>query len=114
LGHEERYMLHEEGTAYPVDHTLEQSRPFRSPRLWLSRARRLQFRDCFERTLRGAALLTDAVREHPSFELLHEPMLATACFRHVPRACPKTDSTFTRSAWPARCSATGGSSSRPP
>jgi len=86
FGHEERYMLHDEDTANPVDETLEYSRPFRSLRLWL--ALRVhgaaQFRLWIERTLHTAALLTDAVRARPAFELLHEPMLSTVCFRHVP------------------------------
>jgi aromatic-L-amino-acid decarboxylase len=28
------------------------------------------------------------VRAHPAFELLHEPMLSTVCFRHVPTGLP--------------------------
>ena len=90
FGHEERYMLHEEDVANPVDHTLEYSRPFRSLRLWL--AMRVhgaaQFRAWIEDTLRNAALLAGAVRDAPAFELLHEPMLSTVCFRHVPTAMP--------------------------
>ncbi|UGS36702.1 pyridoxal phosphate-dependent decarboxylase family protein [Capillimicrobium parvum] len=90
FGHEERYMLHEADVANPVDLTLEYTRPFRSLRLWL--ALRVhgaaQFRTWIERTLHNAALLADAVREHPRFELLHEPMLSTVCFRHVPAAMP--------------------------
>ncbi|GAA4605527.1 pyridoxal-dependent decarboxylase [Actinoallomurus liliacearum] len=86
FGHEERYMLHAEDTGNPVDHTFEYSRPFRSLRLWL--AMRVhgadQFRTWIEGTLANAALLADEVRAHASFELLHEPMLSTACFRHVP------------------------------
>jgi aromatic-L-amino-acid decarboxylase len=91
FGHEERYMLHEEDTANPVDRTLEYSRPFRSLRLWLSLRVHgaAQFRDWIERTLSNAALLAEAVREHPSFELLHEPMLSTVCFRHVPAGLPE-------------------------
>ena len=86
FGHEERYMLHDEDAANPVDSTFEYSRPFRSLRLWLSLrvygAR--QFRTWIDGTLQNAALLTEAVRARPSFELLHEPMLSTVCFRHVP------------------------------
>jgi len=87
FGHQERYMLHEEDTANPVDHTLEYSRPFRSLRLWLSLRMHgaSQFRAWIEHTLHNAALLADLVRTHPSFELLHEPMLSTVCFRHIPR-----------------------------
>jgi aromatic-L-amino-acid decarboxylase len=91
FGHEERYMLHEEDTANPVDQTLEYSRPFRSLRLWLSLRVHgaAQFRAWIERTLDNAALLAAAVRERPSFELLHEPMLSTVCFRHLPAGMPE-------------------------
>jgi aromatic-L-amino-acid decarboxylase len=90
FGHEERYMLHEEDTGNPVDSTLEYSRPFRSLRLWLSMRVHgaAQFRAWIEDSLRNAAVLTDAVRAHPGFELLHEPMLSTVCFRHVPSGLP--------------------------
>jgi aromatic-L-amino-acid decarboxylase len=90
FGHEERYMLHEEDTGNPVDSTFEYSRPFRSLRLWLSM--RVygadRFRTWIEGTLHHAGRLTDAVRAHPEFELLHEPMLSTVCFRHVPPGLP--------------------------
>ena len=116
FGHEERYMLHEEDAGNPVDQTFEYSRPFRSLRLWL--ALRVhgaaQFRAWIERTLHNAALLAEAVRADAAFELLHEPMLSTVCFRHVPAGMPRTRSTRTTSDWRGRCSATGGSSSRPP
>jgi aromatic-L-amino-acid decarboxylase len=86
FGHEERYMLHDEDTANPVDRTFEYSRPFRSLRLWM--ALRVhgaaQFRRWIEGTLANAALLADGVRAHSEFELLHEPMLSTVCFRHRP------------------------------
>lgn len=87
FGHQERYMLHDdEGTDNAVDCTFEYSRPFRSLRFWL--AMRVhgagQFRAWVESTLHNAALLTKAVEDHPEFELLHEPMLSTVCFRHVP------------------------------
>ena len=90
FGHQERYMLHEEDTGNPVDHTLEYSRPFRSLRLWLSLRMHgaAQFRAWIEHTLHNAALLADLVRTHPSFELLHEPMLSTVCFRHIPEGMP--------------------------
>lgn len=86
FGHEERYLLHEEDVGNPVDHTFEYSRPFRSLRLWLSMRVHgaEQFRTWIERTLCNAALLTDAIRQHPEFQLMHEPMLSTVCFRHVP------------------------------
>ena len=90
FGHEERYMLSEADTGNPVDSTFEYSRPFRSMRLWLSMRVHgaAQFRTWVEGTLHNAARLTDAVRAHEAFELLHEPMLSTVCFRHVPAGLP--------------------------
>lgn len=86
FGHEERYMLHEGDVANPVDRTLEYSRPFRSLRLWM--AFRVhgaaQYRVWIERTLANARHLTDLLRTAPDFELLHDPMLSTVCFRHAP------------------------------
>ena len=86
FGHEERYMLHEGDVANPVDRTLEYSRPFRSLRLWM--AFRVhgaaQYRAWIERTLANARLLAGALRATPEFELLHDPMLSTVCFRHTP------------------------------
>jgi len=86
FGHEERYMLHEGDVANPVDRTLEYSRPFRSLRLWMAfRAHgAAQYRAWIERTLANARHLTEALRAAPEFELLHDPMLSTVCFRHVP------------------------------
>jgi aromatic-L-amino-acid decarboxylase len=90
FGHEERYMLHEGDVANPVDRTLEYSRPFRSLRLWMAfrvyGAR--QYRAWIEATLANARLFTETLRDTPGFELLHEPMLSTVCFRHTP---PETD-----------------------
>jgi aromatic-L-amino-acid/L-tryptophan decarboxylase len=90
FGHEERYMLHEGDVANPVDRTLEYSRPFRSLRLWMAfrvyGAR--QYRAWIEATLANARLFTESLRDTPGFELLHEPMLSTVCFRHTP---PETD-----------------------
>ncbi len=88
FGHEERYMLHEEDASNPVDQTLEYSRPFRSLRLWLSMRSHgaAQFRSWIAGTLQQAQTFTELVRQHPQFELLHEPMLSTICFRHIPRA----------------------------
>ena len=86
FGHEERYMLHEGDVANPVDRTLEYSRPFRSLRLWMAfrvyGAR--QYRTWIEATLANARLLTEALLDNPEFELLHDPMLSTVCFRHTP------------------------------
>ena len=86
FGHEERYMLHEGDVANPVDRTLEYSRPLRSLRLWM--AFRVhgaaQYRAWIEHTLANARHLTEALRDSSEFELLHDPMLSTVCFRHVP------------------------------
>lgn len=86
FGHEERYMLHEGDVANPADRTLEYSRPLRSLRLWM--ALRVygatQYRAWIERTLDNARRLAEALRSSPDFELLHEPMLSTICFRHIP------------------------------
>jgi len=86
FGHEERYMLHEGDVANPVDRTLEYSRPLRSLRLWM--AFRVhgaaQYRAWIEDTLANARLLAESLRDSPEFELLHDPMLSTVCFRHVP------------------------------
>jgi aromatic-L-amino-acid/L-tryptophan decarboxylase len=86
FGHEERYMLHEGDVANPVDRTLEYSRPLRSLRLWM--AFRVhgaaQYRAWIEGTLANARQLTELVEHAADFELLHDPMLSTVCFRHVP------------------------------
>jgi len=86
FGHEERYMLHEGDVANPVDRTLEYSRPLRSLRLWM--AFRVhgaaQYRAWIEHTLVNARHLTESLRDSSEFELLHDPMLSTVCFRHVP------------------------------
>ena len=86
FGHEERYMLHEGDVANPVDRTLEYSRPFRSLRLWMSFRvyGAARYRAWIEATLANARLLADSLRESPEFELLHDPMLSTVCFQHVP------------------------------
>lgn len=86
FGHEERYMLHEEDTAIPVDSTFEYSRPFRSLLFWLSMRvyGAEQFRTWIDGTLANAALLADTIRANAEFELLHDPMLSTICFRHTP------------------------------
>jgi aromatic-L-amino-acid decarboxylase len=93
FGHEERYMLHEGAIANPVDRTLEYSRPFRSLRLWM--AFRVygagQYRAWIEDTVANARLLTDALRTSPEFELLHDPMLSTVCFRHTPPGIDDVD-----------------------
>jgi aromatic-L-amino-acid decarboxylase len=86
FGHEERYMLHEGDVANPVDLTLEYSRPLRSLKLWL--AFRVhgaaKYREWIEKTLGNARKLAEEIRRSPDFELLHDPMLSTVCFRHTP------------------------------
>jgi aromatic-L-amino-acid decarboxylase len=93
FGHEEQYILHEGDVANPVDRTLEYSRPFRSLRLWM--AFRVhgaaQYRVWIERTLNNAHCLTESLRAAPEFELLHDPMLSTVCFRHVLPDVPDLD-----------------------
>jgi aromatic-L-amino-acid decarboxylase len=93
FGHEERYMLHEGDVANPVDRTLEYSRPFRSLLLWM--AFRVygaaRYRAWIEATLANARLLADSLRESPEFELLHDPMLSTVCFQHVPPGADDID-----------------------
>ena len=93
FGHEERYMLHEGDVANPVDRTLEYSRPFRSLRLWM--AFRVhgaaQYRAWIERTLDNARSFTEMSRESPDVEVLHDPMLSTVCFRHVPTGVDDLD-----------------------
>jgi len=93
FGHAETYLLHDEDTANAVDHTLEYSRPFNSLRLWLSlRVHGAdQFRAWLTQTLDNAELFAALVREHPEFELLHEPMLSTVCFRHTPDGVGESD-----------------------
>ncbi len=94
FGHKERYMLHEGDVANPVDRTLEYSRPFRSLRLWM--AFRVygatQYRAWLEQSLANARHLTELITETAEFELLHEPMLSTLCFRHVPAGVVDLDS----------------------
>ena len=94
FGHEERYMLHEGDVANPVDRTLEYSRPLRSLRLWMAFRVHgaVQYRAWIERTLSNARRLTELVREAPDFDLLHDPMLSTVCFRHVPPGVADVDS----------------------
>ncbi|MEI2641779.1 MAG: aminotransferase class V-fold PLP-dependent enzyme [Candidatus Nanopelagicales bacterium] len=90
FGHHERYMLNEGDSANAVDSTLEYSRPFRSLRFWLSMRVHgaEQFRTWIDATLANAARFAAAIRTHPHFQLMHDPMLSTVCFRHVPPGVP--------------------------
>lgn len=93
FGHEERYMLHEGDVANPVDRTLEYSRPLRSLKLWM--AFRVhgadRYRTWISRTIKNACHFTESTKRSPHFELLHEPMLSTVCFRHAPPNVPDLD-----------------------
>lgn len=90
FGHDEKYMLHDEDTINPVDRTLEYSRPFRALKPWL--AFRLygaeQYRRWIDHTFDTTHRFIEALRAHPSFEMLHEAQLTTICFQatHVPEA----------------------------
>jgi aromatic-L-amino-acid decarboxylase len=78
-------MLHAQDLANPVDNTLEYSRPVRSLKLWLAFRTygAAAYRLWIERTIGHARDLAAVLSSHPEFELLHEPMLSTVCFRHV-------------------------------
>jgi aromatic-L-amino-acid/L-tryptophan decarboxylase len=93
FAHQEQYMLHMEDLANPVDNTLEYSRPVRSLKLWLAFRTygAAAYRRWIEQTLQLARDLTAALREHPDFELLHEPQLSTVCFRHRPEGFADLD-----------------------
>ena len=86
FGHEERYMLHRDGTTNAVDRTLEYSRPFRSVKLWL--AFRIHgaaaYRGWIEHTIGLARRLEALIEADDAFALLHRPQLSTVCFRHEP------------------------------
>lgn len=64
----------------------EMSRPFRALKVWMVLrsfgARGL--RDLFSKNLGLARRLHGLVRDHPDFEVLHEPTLYLYCFRYVP------------------------------
>jgi glutamate/tyrosine decarboxylase-like PLP-dependent enzyme len=64
----------------------QMSRAFRALKVWMTMrffgARGL--RELFAKNLGLARRLHDLVREHPSFEVLHEPALYLYCFRYVP------------------------------
>lgn len=66
----------------------QMSRAFRALKLWMVLrgfgARGL--RELFSKNLRLARQLHDLVREHPDFEVLHQPTLYLYCFRYVPNA----------------------------
>ncbi len=85
--HDASYMVEDEGNAYPVDSTMEYSRPFRALKLWTAlRAHGAQaFRDAITTTIELARELAQAVRERPGLELLvDEPELSTVPFRRLP------------------------------
>ena len=92
FAHDASYMVEDPeftatGGTYPVDETLEYSRPFRSLKLWTSlRAHGAgAFRLAIEENLRQAAMLYAEVLAHPRLEpLLGPPDLTVVPFRHLP------------------------------
>jgi len=50
-----------------------------------------QYRAWIENTLANARHLTESLRDSSEFELLHDPMLSTVCFRHVPSGAGDID-----------------------
>ena len=88
FAHDASYMVEDEGHTYPVDETLEYSRPFRSLKLWAAlRAHGAgAFRIAIEENLRQANDLYDEVVAHPRLEpLLGPPDLTVVPFRRLPR-----------------------------
>ncbi len=87
FAHDASYMVEDDGHTYPVDETLEYSRPFRSLKLWTSlRAHGAgAFRDAIEENLRQANMLYADVLAHPQLEpMLGPPDLTVVPFRHLP------------------------------
>ena len=84
-----RGSLEKEDVAFDyLEYGPEMSRDFRALKLWMV----LRFfgvrgmREIFSKNLGLARRLHDLVREHPDFEVLHEPILYLYCFRYVPNA----------------------------
>lgn len=89
FAHDASYMVEDDGHTYPVDETLEYSRPFRSLKLWTSlRAHGAgAFRAAVEENLRQAAMLYADVLAHADLEpMLGAPDLTVVPFRHVPKS----------------------------
>jgi aromatic-L-amino-acid decarboxylase len=86
FAHTESYMPHDPAQVYPVDTTLEYSRPFRALKLWL--AFRVHGADAIrravERNVEQAQLLAREIGRHEDLELLLEPELSVVLFRHAP------------------------------
>jgi aromatic-L-amino-acid decarboxylase len=87
FSHQEGYMPHGE-ELHPVDRSLEYSRPLRGLKLWLAFTVHgaEAIRAAIEHNLEQATLLATLITDDPGFELLAEPQLSAACFRHVPPA----------------------------
>ena len=93
FAHDASYMVEDEGFTsaggtYPVDETLEYSRPFRSLKLWMAlRAHGAgSFRVAIEENLRQARELYADVVAHPRLEpMLGPPDLSVVPFRRRPR-----------------------------
>jgi len=85
FAHTESYMPHDPAEAYPVDTTLEYSRPFRALKLWL--AFRVHGADAIrravERNVEQAELLAREVGRYEDLDLLLEPELSVVLFRHA-------------------------------
>jgi aromatic-L-amino-acid/L-tryptophan decarboxylase len=92
FAHDASYMVEDEDDrgvkhTYPVDETLEYSRPNRSLKLWMAlRAHGAgAFRDAIEENLRQANALFAEVVAHPRLEpLLGPPDLTVVPFRRIP------------------------------
>ena len=84
FGHEESYMRREE-IRNAVERTLEYSRPLRSLKLWL--AFRVHGAEAFRHWIAAgidlARQLATMLSGDDDFELLHDPVLSTVCFRHL-------------------------------
>ena len=85
FAHDERYMLHADTAANPVDSTLEYSRPVRSLKLWLALRTygAENLRAWIDATIEHARAFAAAVDADPALERLHDPMLSVVCFRHL-------------------------------
>jgi aromatic-L-amino-acid decarboxylase len=84
-----RGSLEDEGAALDyLEYGPQMSRAFRALKVWMA----LRFfgsrglRELFSKNLGLTRHLHNLVREHPDFEVIHEPTLYLYCFRYVPNA----------------------------
>ena len=85
--HDASYMVEDEGDAYPVDSTMEYSRPFRALKLWTAlRAHGAQaFREAITHDHRAGPRAGAGRAGAAGLELLvDEPELSTVPFRRIP------------------------------